>query len=568
MRNGADDGKFSVHAIAGAHVVTLSFDAKPEYVDKLLGFAIHRTEFSNGKSIEEYWLQGYKPFKEVVKNPQPKVKYSTHEHPVQSFMWGDFSVKPATTYEYKIVPVGGKPKKLDYGSELNVEITTESLTDNMHEIHFNRAAAASQAYAEKFDNKKPNDKSLSEAEKEERLTWLSRGLFEAVCNYIRQANLPEFGIRAAIYELDYPGVIKAFFEASEKADVKIIYEARKGQTQTKQNEDALRDGGFVPNDRIKTFAREKTEGIPHNKFIVLLKNNMPLMVWTGSTNLSEGGIFGHANVGHCIKDPELANEYLKYWNMLKDDPDKETLADKVSAEWPDNDLLENFTNRKLTAIFSPRKGLKMLDSYAGIFGKAKHMANITFPFNLDKRFIDGIDPALGALHFIILNSGKKNLALARTLGPKPDIIIAPGSKIDKKWHQWLGEIHSGLNGANVLYIHTKFLLSDPMGEKPLVLTGSANFSEPSTNKNDENMVLVPCSSIKGETRVQDIYMGEFFRLFDHMYFRYLNSLHESDEEEDKDHCFLKSKPEDWVPPYFKKGTDKCRRREIFTYGFK
>jgi len=53
--------------------------------------------------------------------------------------------------------------------------------------------------------------------------------------------------------------------------------------------------------------------------MVLLKDKKPVMLWTGSTNISEGGIFGHSNVGHCIKDKDVAAAYLKYWNMLKDD---------------------------------------------------------------------------------------------------------------------------------------------------------------------------------------------------------------------------------------------------------
>ena len=567
MRKGTDNGKYSVHAIAGTYVITLSFDAKPEHIDRLLGFAIHRTEYDNGQIHEEYWLKGYKPFEEVVKNPQPGVKYSTHEHPIQSFMWGDFTVKPGTTYEYKIVPVSGKPKKLEYEPELIVKVTTEPLSDSLHEIHFNRAVAASQAYAEKFDNKKPNDAGLSNTEKEERLAWLSRGLFEAICSFIRQAKDPDYGIRAAIYELDYPGVVSVFKEAADHSDVKIIYEARKGLTQTKQNENALTTAGFKLNDRKITFARTDTVGIPHNKFIVLLYKNDPVMVWTGSTNLSEGGIFGHANVGHCIKDPGLANEYLKYWNLLKDDPDKTSLANKISKQWPDNKILNDLSNGKISAVFSPRKGFKMLDSYADVFSDAGKMANITFPFNLDKRFIEKIEEQSAALRFIILNSGKKNISLAEQLNPDPDVVIAPGSKIDKEWHQWLNEIHSGLNGANVLYIHTKFLLKDPLGPLPLVITGSANFSEPSTNKNDENMVLIPCSNEEGKTRVQDIYLGEFFRLFDHLYFRYLHSMNQSDDEDDRKRCFLKTDPKEWVTSYFTAGTDKFKRREIFTWGF-
>ena len=63
-------------------------------------------------------------------------------------------------------------------------------------------------------------------------------------------------------------------------------------------------------------------------------------------------------------------------------------------------------------------------------------------------------------------------------------------------------------------MHSKFLLRDPLGLDPLVVTGSANFSAASTNDNDENMLL-----IRGNQRVADIYFTEFNRLFFHYYFR-------------------------------------------------
>ena len=60
------------------------------------------------------------------------------------------------------------------------------------------------------------------------------------------------------------------------------------------------------------------------------------------------------------------------------------------------------------------------------------------------------------------------------------------------------------------------MLVDPLGDDPLVVTGSANFSQPSQRINDENMLV-----IRGDTRVADIYFGEFMRIFDHHYARYL-----------------------------------------------
>jgi phosphatidylserine/phosphatidylglycerophosphate/cardiolipin synthase-like enzyme len=58
------------------------------------------------------------------------------------------------------------------------------------------------------------------------------------------------------------------------------------------------------------------------------------------------------------------------------------------------------------------------------------------------------------------------------------------------------------------------MLIDPLSDSPIVVAGSANFSEASTIKNDENMVVV-----KGNTRVADMYLGEFMRLHTHHAFR-------------------------------------------------
>ena len=64
------------------------------------------------------------------------------------------------------------------------------------------------------------------------------------------------------------------------------------------------------------------------------------------------------------------------------------------------------------------------------------------------------------------------------------------------------------------YVHNKFMLVDPLGDDPIVVAGSANFSDASTRQNDENMVIV-----RGDTRVADIYLGEFMRLYSHHAFR-------------------------------------------------
>lgn len=108
------------------------------------------------------------------------------------------------------------------------------------------------------------------------------------------------------------------------------------------------------------------------------------------------------------------------------------------------------------------------------------------------------------------------------------------------------------------YIHTKFMLVDPLGSDPLVVTGSANFSRPSQRINDENMLV-----IRGDTRVADIYFGEFFRIFDHHYARYVVRKIRNANQNDPDAGYLKPRAEDWVPGYFEADGPKSKRRKYF-----
>lgn len=494
----------------------------------------------------------------MVNDPKPNTYYSTYEHPVQSFLWADFTAKPGIKYVYKVVAVSGKPKNLKYSEALEVAIETEPLKGSVHEIYFNRGVAASQAYSAKFG--KPVKK-LEGKKQQDAYKWLSRGLEEALLEFIGRAKDETWSIRAAIYELEYEKVAEAFYAANERGvDVQLVYHAKKGDKQTLQNEETLRNAGFDPGKDDMTFRRTRMGNLMHCKFIVLMKNGVAQQVWTGSTNMTPSGIFGHSNVGHGIKDKEIANQFLCYWEEIKADKPLSKMQTSCVGLTPD--IIIDELPDKMAAVFSPRKGYTMLDFYAALMAKAKKMACITLAFNLDWRFGKMLSEESEALRYVLLNGKAGDKEIAEDYANDKDVIIAPGSKIETEWQQFLAEMVSGLSGSNVAYIHNKFMLIDPLSDYPIVVTGSANFSQPSTDQNDENMVYIP-----GNKRVADIYLGEFFRMFDHFYSRYIAGLY-GDAEDSGKHRFLKPSPEDWVPNYFNPGTDKYKKRLLFSFGFK
>ncbi len=99
---------------------------------------------------------------------------------------------------------------------------------------------------------------------------------------------------------------------------------------------------------------------------------------------------------------------------------------------------------------------------------------------------------------------------------RPNVVIAVGNRIPvNAFDRWLQE-RSKISGdkVNVYWIHTKYMLVDPIGETPIVITGSANFSAASIETNDEKGLV-----IRGDKRIADMYFGEFQRLYAHYAFR-------------------------------------------------
>ena len=111
-----------------------------------------------------------------------------------------------------------------------------------------------------------------------------------------------------------------------------------------------------------------------------------------------------------------------------------------------------------------------------------------------------------------LAEAKATIAQIRAL---KNAVIAVGQNIElNEFDRWLKEISGISANEHVRWVHTKFMLVDPLSDDPVVITGSANFSGASVNTNHENMLV-----IRGDTRVADIYLGEFMRQFSSYAFR-------------------------------------------------
>jgi phosphatidylserine/phosphatidylglycerophosphate/cardiolipin synthase-like enzyme len=516
-------GSLTARAIAGAHVVLFGMSVEPAATDGLLGFAIEREEPGSG---ERFYLANFKLFKDNDLGATPD--HSSEKNPFQGFVWGDYAAEPGTEYTYRVSSRYGDPTDPEARDTVELALRTEAVVGETHAIFFNRGAAASQGYAQRF----PGGGAPGPAA----LEWLSRGLVEAIIDFIGQADGAGWGLRAAIYEFQYVPVLRAFGEAAATgADVKVVFDdidnsepatpkhkAKEAEPST-ENRKRIEEAGI--GDLV--VPRRNSTYISHNKFIVLLKDGEAQQVWTGSTNLTDGGIFGHSNVGHLVRDPEVAAHYLDYWKELSEDPDGDPLKDwttadsgETAAERPEGRLEADEPrppDNSLGTVFSPRHGVKTLQWYAKLMDGARSSVFLTAAFGVGQELAEVFGEDKPYLRYLLLDNRNGRIdTVARGIESDPDNRVAAGAYIGEEgtaWRQWVVEKLTGLNHY-VQFIHTKYMLIDPLGEDPIVITGSANFSDASTSANDENMLV-----IRGNTRVADVYLGEFMRLFTHFRFR-------------------------------------------------
>ena len=511
MRISKTNQGLKVNAIAGTYVVTLGFDLAQTKCKGLLGFSILRTD-ENG---EAKFLEGMKCFAETDPGFPAGAQYPTNKQPIQIFQWADYSAEPGKTYTYTVSALKGTPKALKPFAACSVTVITESPEGGDQDVYFNRGTAASQEYERRFGDVAPDKVKDNKA-----FEWLSRGLYEAMTSFITSCKPGKHSLRIAAYEFNYEPLLQVISDTIKAGvDIKIIYDA-KGAVPGVNNTALVTKFKLTSNSTKRT---QSPSAISHNKFMVKLDKNKPIAVWTGGTNFSDGGIFGHSNVAHVVEQPAIAALYLQYWEQLKKDPDNKAFPPIVEGitSIPPLDLPKG-----TSVLFSPRTNLDALKYYGDMAMSAKDALFMTFAFGMNTTFKDVYRNSTAPFRLALLEKKtrpyQKSQEAAKLadekeiqeLRNKPENIFSIGDFIrTNEFDGWVKERLTGLN-SNVNYIHNKFMLIDPLSNDPIVIGGSANFSDASTNKNDENMVLV-----RGNKRVADIYFGEFVRLFSHFSFR-------------------------------------------------
>lgn len=537
MRVPKEQDGITVNAISGTYVVLLGFDiADPK---GLLGFAIHRKDLTEN---EERWIPNQRTF---PGQGAGKTLWPSNEAPLQKFRWSDYAAKPEHNYLYDVYAVYGTPAQLTLKGPVSVPISTESPKaikhpdGTVHEIHFNRGGAASQAYEVKFHDKTPEEVGAPALE------WLSRGLLEEMQAYIDRAQSGD-ELHISIYEFQLQDVLSRIKAAADRGvKVRVVYDAGSGATAPRaENEKAIADA------QLQQFVKPRANlasHISHHKFMVLVSGGQPRVVWTGSTNMTFNAFYAQLNVGHAIDNPDLAQAYLDLHGTLwANDPDLQDTRSFVEGQGP----VSPPPGANTHFIFSPRTKEEAMEYYLQLMAGAQSMVVLTTPFGVDQRIADFLQAPSRIIKFGLAGNttGANKIDLIDSIN---GVFYTMPARIDSVLDNWQMEKFQNQSHA---YIHTKFLLIDPLGENPALVSGSANFSKASCVYNDEDMVV-----ILGHKAAADVYFTEFMRMFDHYSFRHFREKpgHKATE--------LPLKTTDaWSKWYFTPGHEREKDRLVFS----
>jgi hypothetical protein len=556
MRGQALESGLAAQAIAGTHTVLLGIDLDDRV--GCLGFGIHRTDHTEG---EAYWLRGMKSFASVVPNPVAGESHSLRDQPLQGFQWGDYTAKPEHDYTYRAVALGGSPGALTEGAAVEVGVRTEPEDDGVHGIWFNRGVAGSQAFVKRFGQYTPP---VDANETHPAFAWLSRGLGEAFVAFVGRAVDASWGLRGAFYEFTWRTGLHALANAASRgADVSLVVHGRdkdavggEDRDHTAVNNAQAVSEANLDNVVIWRVAPNKS-ALQHNKFLVLTHLGRPVAVWTGSTNLTQGGIFGHLNVGHQITDAAVAAKFLNYWDRLAV-PANATADLRIWTEEQNAFDLTSPPGPGMTTVFSPRAtDSALLDWYATIFDDATSSAHISGAFGIDRAFRDKLGVDRDIVRTVLLD--KEPAAGAEVPLLDPDVRVSWGDYLQRPALEgWAIEHLTDFN-TWVRFIHTKIIFVDPLTDTPTVITGSANYSGNSTTDNEENSIVIRGDGSVVAKRVADIYLTEYQRLFMHFVFRSWANRDPSGASA----AGRLVEDDSWSAPYYEPGGWRDRQRRTF-----
>jgi hypothetical protein len=491
------------------------------------GFTIHRLlKADDGKPAVESYLHSFVGFVDGQK-PDPTALWKM---PLQRFMWWDYLVAPGNVVQYSIVPVCGADKdhlslNMADASALTPPMTITGQTSAHISAYFNKGIVSAQWVARDLAALGKNAKLADLIAKpgtplRNSLSGLLRPQLLELLDDVKKNNGE---IYAALYELNDPELIPRLLALGQKCHLILANGAFKPPTNDENKAVRAQLHGKIDlHDRLVSSGH-----FAHNKFVVACDSaGKPQRVLSGSTNWTVTGLCTQANNGILVDDPGLGAFFINEWNLLKaagnSYPPSLMQTNAKSGSF-------NVDGGTITQWFAPTDKGEDLDFARQLINGAEQ--GILFLFFNPGAFEPDDKPEMWTLLQNILvrhQSGtpnynpnlyihgvvnqeiaglttenpttpnKKHAALDPAT-PSPVKLFDGGNTapqavpfesmvpaaIKNAFHDWIAEV---MNQG--VHVHSKVIVIDPFGKKPVVITGSHNLGHKASTANDDNMMIV------------------------------------------------------------------------------
>jgi phosphatidylserine/phosphatidylglycerophosphate/cardiolipin synthase-like enzyme len=556
----------------GDHTCLIWFPADGNPIADCRGFAINRTLNSGGTKTVAY-LRNFVGFNDGDKPPSPSDAW---KWPVQRYLWWDYFVQPGDKVQYEVVPVTGSNAQgtlaLDAqaGSDTSPEIAISGQDSQSMAAYFNKGIIATQWVAQELakeaQKQQANRTAMAAviAKKNDPLRNALSGLLRVqILDLLKQAKADGGSVFAALYELNDPELIAALTALGAKAN--LILGNGAFQPPEKDENAKVREQ-LKTTTKINVFDRIVSSGhFAHNKFLVVCdKDGKAQSVLSGSTNWTMTGLCTQANNGLIINDPAVADAFLQQWERLH----------RAGNDFPAELIKDNSTQKtfqvddsSVTVWFTPTDAAQDLQQARRLINQAKE--GILFLFFNPGQFQD--DPNHWTLLQSVLNRhqagsnpyydpnlyirGVVNQEIPR-LTEEPQVKQKAGARpasneldpaapvhpvalftggntapqrldqdvlvpaaIKDKFANWMPE----MLGQSSVMIHSKVVIIDPFGDKPVVMTGSHNLGPKASAKNDDNLVI-----IEGNSALAQAFAVNIIAIFQEYRWRHYVSQHATD----------------------------------------
>jgi phosphatidylserine/phosphatidylglycerophosphate/cardiolipin synthase-like enzyme len=536
-----------------------------------LGFALYRQATGKDPEVVTTFVGPQTETKVPAGTSRPSTQW-----PIQKFFWSDYLIGPATAVRYQVVAQCGPDfdhLKAGPASPWSNPISIIGNPSAAIQSFFNRGVVSTQWVARQLVKTKAKLIDLVNCKpgtSNPTRDFLGGPMKQELLNLLETQNRSGGHIYGSLFELNDPEVVPALEAFGQRAHIilsdgthkapKPKKRAKKPAARANGRRQAPFDENAAARDQLRAAHVEVQDRMvtgdhfAHHKFIVFMdpmNSTHPTAVWTGSMNLTYGGVCTQANNSVLIKSPDIAGRFFAQWQALVKAGDgypatlsqsdaKPLTADVGSAQvtaWfapnpmigkskkggnkygdhPDlqyaRKLIQNAKEGILFLVFNPGYAGTLLNDILNLLNDQAKSA---------KLYIHGVanqDPTGGPNKspLIFVHHNTKETAAEEDI-VLPAAVSAPNQAKakDKAAAQAMAEWVKRVNdywqqeptGLGMVRVHSKVIVIDPFGEHPIVITGSHNLGPKASAVNDDNMVIIandPVTAQEYAVNIEQVY---------------------------------------------------------------